>query len=231
MRERFVNRSCPSRNLPSRSPRCPPAHELRAFPPRQPRGYAATRLRPVRTPGGIGLGRACGGEAGGFGPVSRSPHRPPYQGGQRSGGLWSFPDVIIPAVNWDQDDLKKRGLISTGFHLPYNPHLVELARSMRKSPTPAEEKLWHHYLKHCGYRVLRQRPIDNFIVDFYCPKKKLVLEIDGATHFTAEGKGSDKERTAILESYGLQVVRFSDHDVISKFPEVRKKIGSFLSMK
>jgi very-short-patch-repair endonuclease len=132
-------------------------------------------------------------------------------------------------MNWDHESLKRRGLISTGFHLPYNPNLIDLARLMRKSLTPAEKKLWKGLLKDFKYRVLRQRPIDNFIVDFYCPKMKLIIEIDGAGHFKDEGKALDKERTDILKAYGLQIIRFSDHDVIKHFSEVREKILAYCS--
>jgi len=129
-------------------------------------------------------------------------------------------------MNWDNESLKRRGLITTGFHLPYNPDLVGRARSMRMALTPAEKKLWKGLLKNFKFRVLRQRPIDNFIVDFYCPKRKLVIEIDGACHFKDEGKTLDKERTEILEAYGLRVVRFSDHDVMKNFSGVCEKILS-----
>ncbi|MCX6554284.1 MAG: DUF559 domain-containing protein [Candidatus Aminicenantes bacterium] len=127
-------------------------------------------------------------------------------------------------MNWDYESLKRRGLITTGFHLPYNPDLVGLARSLRKYLTPAEKKLWIGLLRDFKFRVLRQRPIDNFIVDFYCPKMKLVIEIDGAKHFKEEGKALDKERTEILNAYGLQVVRFSDHDVLVHFSGVCDRI-------
>jgi len=129
-------------------------------------------------------------------------------------------------MNWDYESLKRRGLITTGFHLPYNPDLVGRARSMRKALTSAEKKLWEGLLRDFKFRVLRQRPIDNFIVDFYCPKMKLVIEIDGAAHFKDEGKALDRERAEILKAYGLRVVRFSDHDVMMHFSEVCEKILS-----
>ncbi|HUU05694.1 MAG TPA: DUF559 domain-containing protein [Patescibacteria group bacterium] len=127
-------------------------------------------------------------------------------------------------MNWDYESLKRRGLITTGFHLPYNPDLVGRARSMRKALTSAEKKLWERLLRDFEFRVLRQRPIDNFIVDFYCPKMKLVIEIDGAGHFKDEGRALDKERTKILEAYGLRVVRFSNHDVMMHFTGVCDRI-------
>ena len=72
------------------------------------------------------------------------------------------------------------------FFLPYDRRLVTLAKEMRKNPTPAERKLWD-YLRTFPFRVWRQRPISCFIVDFYCPKLKLAIEVDGASHFTVEG--------------------------------------------
>jgi very-short-patch-repair endonuclease len=134
-------------------------------------------------------------------------------------------------MNWDNESLKRRRLITTGFHLPYNPDLLDSARSLRKNLTVAERMLWRGFFKNFKYRVLRQRPIDNFIVDFYCPKMKLVIEIDGATHFTEEGKGLDQERTGILEAYGLRVIRFSNQDVIEHFSHVCETIDSMDSVR
>ena len=54
------------------------------------------------------------------------------------------------------------------FHLPYNENLIKLARNMRQNPTPAERKLWYEYLRNVSVRVLRQKPIDRFIVDLLC---------------------------------------------------------------
>ncbi len=72
---------------------------------------------------------------------------------------------------------KAANLSASAFNLPYNPRLVERARDMRKRPTAAEKKLWYDFLRTFKHRVLRQRPVDNFIVDFYCAKLKLVIMI------------------------------------------------------
>lgn len=115
-------------------------------------------------------------------------------------------------------------LISSRYHLPNNPALVARARELRKNMTPAEKKLWHLYLKTFKFRVLRQRPIDHFIVDFYCPKFKLVIEIDGDSHFTDEGQAYDRERTRRLEGYGLRVIRFTNQDVMRELERVCGRI-------
>lgn len=117
------------------------------------------------------------------------------------------------------------------YHLPYNPHLKEKARQLRGNMTPAEKKLWFEYLRSFSYPVLRQKPIDNYIVDFYCPKLKLVVEIDGDTHYLAEGKGYDDHRTAILESYGLKIIRFTNIDVMDGFDSVCEAIGNKIPLR
>ena len=125
---------------------------------------------------------------------------------------------------FSKEELQKEGLISTGYHLPYNPDLVERAKDLRKNMTPAEKKLWYEYLRNFKHRVLRQRPINHFIVDFYCPALKLVIEIDGEHHFTEEGKSYDEERRKILERYGLREIRFRNDEVINEFDRVCKEI-------
>jgi very-short-patch-repair endonuclease len=111
-------------------------------------------------------------------------------------------------------------LVDTGFHLPYNPELVARAREMRKNPSPAEKKLWYGYLRNFKHRVLRQRPIDHFIVDFYCAKLKLVIEVDGNSHYTEAGMAHDALRTQVLEGYGLRVLRFTNDEILRNFEAV-----------
>jgi len=115
-------------------------------------------------------------------------------------------------------------LATSAYHLPYNPNLVERARELRQNMTAAEMKLWYGYLRTFKYRVLRQRPIDNYIVDFYCASLKLVIEIDGDTHLTEDGKKYDEARSKILEGYGLQVFRFTNDEVLNSFPAVCQAI-------
>ena len=75
-------------------------------------------------------------------------------------------------------------------------------------------------LKGFKHRVLRQRPIHHFIVDFYCPTLKLVIELDGDSHANQDAQAYDTERTQILEGYGLQVIRFTNHQVLHEFEAV-----------
>ncbi|AOX00811.1 endonuclease [Moorena producens PAL-8-15-08-1] len=112
------------------------------------------------------------------------------------------------------------------FHLPYNSKLVTRARELRKTMTPAERKLWSDYLKKFKFRVLRQRPIGNFIVDFYCAAFKLVIEVDGEYHSTQSAQVYDQERTQIIKGYGLKVIRFTNDEVLHNFEAVCDRISS-----
>jgi very-short-patch-repair endonuclease len=126
---------------------------------------------------------------------------------------------------FDKGDLKRRGLITTGYHLPYNPKLKERARELRKNMTKAEKRLWYGLLRNLKYNVLRQKPIDNYIVDFYCPRLRLVIEVDGDAHSKEEAKVYDEKRTAVLEGYRLKVLRFMNYDVLKSFEGVCQKIN------
>ena len=116
--------------------------------------------------------------------------------------------------------MTENNFITNDFHLPYNRNLVTRAKELRKKMTLAEKKLWYGYLKKFPVRVLRQKPIDNFIVDFYCAKLKLAIEIDGDSHFSPEAQAKDQARTNILQGYGLSVIRFTNDDVLHNFEAV-----------
>ena len=108
--------------------------------------------------------------------------------------------------------------------LAYNFELRERARSLRSNMTPQEKHLWYDFLNSYPVRFRRQRPIGDYIVDFYCPKAKLVVELDGNEHFTEEGRRSDARRKEYLESLGLKVLRFPDWDVVKNFERVCRHI-------
>ncbi len=102
----------------------------------------------------------------------------------------------------------------------YNSHHIEAARILRKNMTPQERLLWYAYLRNYPVKVYRQRPIDQFIVDFYCSRAHLVIELDGSQHYTTEGISYDFIRTEILEKYQLMVLRFSNAEIDNGFQEV-----------
>jgi len=115
-------------------------------------------------------------------------------------------------------------LKQSDFHLPYNPELIARAKELRKNMTPAEKKLWYGDLRTFKFRVFRQRPINHFIVDFYCAALKLVIEIDGDSHFTETAQIRDLKRTEILKGYELTVMRFTNQEVLNNFDTVCEQI-------
>ena len=104
--------------------------------------------------------------------------------------------------------------------LPYNGNLIKTAKSLRKDMTPQERHLWYDFLRSYPIRFQRQKTIKSFIVDFYCHKAKLIVEIDGSQHFSEQGMAYDNERTNILKEFDLEVIRFSNYDVNTNFEGV-----------
>ena len=95
-------------------------------------------------------------------------------------------------------------------------------RTLRSNLTPAEATLWRALQRSqlAGRKFRRQHGIGPFIVDFYCSAEKLIVELDGAGHFTANGEASDVERTNYLSSLGLRVVRFENKLVLQQIDSV-----------
>ena len=98
--------------------------------------------------------------------------------------------------------------------------LTPLAQKLRKNQTKEENLLWYRFLSKYPLRFRRQYPVGNYIVDFYCHKAKLVVELDGSQHYDPEGQMRDDERSAYLESLGLYVLRYSNLDVLRQFDRV-----------
>jgi len=119
--------------------------------------------------------------------------------------------------------MKKRELITNYRELPYNPDLKKHARMMRNNSTKGEIKFWCELLrnKKSGYQFYRQKSILNYIVDFYCAKLKLVVEIDGTSHIDKEGY--DKSRDENLKTLGLKILRYDDLQVIYNFEMIEKQ--------
>ena len=111
-------------------------------------------------------------------------------------------------------------------NLPYDARLNDRAVDLRREMTPQEKKLWYAYLRKYPVKIYKQRVIEHFIVDFYCPLARLVIELDGSQHYTEQGKEYDEQRTAILEQYGVQVLRFTNLDVDRHLDAVCAQIDS-----
>ena len=112
----------------------------------------------------------------------------------------------------------------------YHPKLKEFAQKLRNNSTKSEIKLWQ-YLKSkkmMGYDFHRQKPIDNFILDFFCNKLKLAIELDGYTHTFEEIAEKDTSKQARLKELGITVLRFCDEDVMKNMDGVLHVIRCFI---
>jgi very-short-patch-repair endonuclease len=96
----------------------------------------------------------------------------------------------------------------------YNKDNVVLARNLRKTMTFPERELWYHFLRGYPIRFQRQKPIGDYIVDFYCARAGLVVELDGPYHGIDRQMEDDAARTKALEQMGLYVLRFQNKDVV-----------------
>ncbi len=98
--------------------------------------------------------------------------------------------------------------------IPYNPHLKERAKELRKNSTLGEILLWKEIRKRrLGVQFHRQVPIDNFIIDFYCHELMLAIEVDGKSHDSLAAQIKDFARDYRLEQLGVKVIRVNDRDV------------------
>ena len=115
--------------------------------------------------------------------------------------------------------------------LEYNAPLKRLARRLRRDMTDAEHRLWFHLRRKQldGVPCYRQKPIGPYIVDFYLPAVRLVIEVDGSQHATEPGTAVDRVRTAYLESVGLKVVRFDNRQVLLEMEAVLEAIWNELN--
>ena len=110
--------------------------------------------------------------------------------------------------------------------LKYNPRLKNIARQLRENMTESERLLWSRLrgkqLK--GIQFYRQKPIGDYIVDFYAPKAKLVIEVDGSQHKENQHHEKDKRRDDFLSDASLKVLRFNSNEVLKNIDEVAEVI-------
>ena len=119
-------------------------------------------------------------------------------------------------------------------HIKRNKKLLESSRILRKDMTRHEKHLWYDFLRSYPMHIYKQRIIENYIVDFYCPAAKLIIELDGSQHYTKNGMEYDEVRTEILEIYNLKVLRIPNIDVDTNFygicqmidEEIKNRINS-----
>ena len=117
-----------------------------------------------------------------------------------------------------------------GGYIPYNKALTQKARENRKNPTPAEKKLWYEVLANKrldDLKFTRQKPLDKYIVDFYSAELMLAIENDGDTH--ADQEQYDKRRTENLNKYGIEVIRYTNAEVLNNLEGVYQNLYECIS--
>ena len=133
-------------------------------------------------------------------------------------------------MNFPPDKGGPRGVENEMDYIPYNKSLTEKARQNRKNPSAAENKLWHEVLQNKRFSNLkftRQKPLDKYIVDFYCSKLMLAVEVDGDSH--AEQAAYDKKRTERLNQLGVTVIRYTNGEVMENIPGVYEDLERKIS--
>ncbi len=114
---------------------------------------------------------------------------------------------------------------------PYSRNLKILSQKLRSTQTEAERKLWQRINRDqlLGFRFNRQKPLLSYIVDFYCLKAKLVVELDGSQHYEPDYQEKDRLRDAELNSLGFTVMRFDNYSVMTNIDGVVEAIYQYLS--
>ena len=116
--------------------------------------------------------------------------------------------------------MKNNPLKISGMHDGATPRVFKNAAKLRSNMTEPEIKLWEYLkTKPLGYKFRRQHPISGYVLDFYCHKLKLSIEIDGGYHQNKEQKDKDAERTEYLNSVGITEYRFTNKDILNRFAE------------
>jgi very-short-patch-repair endonuclease len=134
--------------------------------------------------------------------------------------------IAPPLEKGGWGDLKTLGVDM----LSYNKSLKQIAGNLRRNMTDAEMLLWSKLRgkQFKGLQFYRQKIIGNYIADFYCPKSKLVIEVDGGQHYATEGREKDMRRDEYMTRAGITVLRFSDREVLGQLDAVLEEIWRWL---
>ena len=116
--------------------------------------------------------------------------------------------------------------------IPYKPALKEIARGLRNHSTPGEVLLWKKLRNKQmrGYDFHRQKPLDQFIVDFYCHELNLAIEIDGGSHESNGAREKDAARQERLESFGVRFLRFKESEIRKNMRMVLETIDRWIAV-
>jgi very-short-patch-repair endonuclease len=111
----------------------------------------------------------------------------------------------------------------------YRRNLKARSRDLRRDPTPAERKLWFDFLSGHFEKFSWQKPLGDYVADFYCARHRIVIELDGDSHFSATGERYDQRRTETLGLQGIRVIRFTNAEVLQQFEGVCARIEELLA--
>ncbi len=106
----------------------------------------------------------------------------------------------------------------------YRSDLRKKSQDLRKNMTPQEKHLWYDFLRDYRPRFYRQKPMLAYILDFYCPKAHLVVEIDGSQHFEEKAQAYDEKRSQRLQSIGIDILRYTNREIEASFESVCQSI-------
>jgi very-short-patch-repair endonuclease len=117
--------------------------------------------------------------------------------------------------------------------IPYKHILTELARKNRKNPTPGELRLWQKLRANRSNNIdfVRQKPLLNFIVDFYSKELDLAIEVDGGSHENKEVQENDLIKETQLLEYNITILRFTEKEVLSEIDKVLETIEDYIRYK
>lgn len=110
--------------------------------------------------------------------------------------------------------------------IPKTHKSLNLSRILRNNPTKEENHLWYDFLRSYPLRFHRQYVIENYIVDFFCPKAKLIVELDGSQHYYPKNTSNDISRTKTIEKYGFKVLRYTNIEINQQFDYVCDDINN-----
>lgn len=113
----------------------------------------------------------------------------------------------------------------------YKKRLKPNAQRLRKEMTKEERHLWYDFLKTVPFQFNRQKVIGNYIIDFYCDRAKIAVELDGSQHYENAGQAYDRKRDLYLEENGIKVLRYANSDVNQNFRSVCEDILKQLEMR
>ncbi len=112
--------------------------------------------------------------------------------------------------------------------MQHNKKLTPLAQALRKEMTKEEKQLWYRFLREYPIQFHRQVTCGQYILDFYCSKAKLAIELDGSQHFETEAAEKDRIRTQYLNSIGICVLRFPNNEIWKNLSGVCDQIDRFV---